>query len=148
MMTEDIISYTLSTLKDTILLKSFGEYGVFYNPNKLLKKGIYILTIKDKDGDNDRSSMLNREGIFCLNIGLRKQTFINMFNYIPKRPPKGKIVDMNFDFTITDLIMPHPVYAWMSWIRILNPSKKTFEQLKPLINESYEFAKEKFIKRK
>ncbi len=36
----------------------------------------------------------------------------------------------------------------MSWICCLNPSEETFERLKPLIAEAYEYAKEKFLKRK
>ncbi|WP_300956089.1 MULTISPECIES: DUF6194 family protein [Bacteroidales] len=44
--------------------------------------------------------------------------------------------------------MPHPVYAWMGWICALSPSETTFESLKPYILESYEYAKEKFSKRK
>lgn len=75
-------------------------------------------------------------------------TFQKMFGSIPKRPPAGGVVDMAYDFTQLDVIMPHPVYAWMGWICVLNPSKETFGQLKPLIQESYEFAQEKFKKRK
>ena len=47
------------------------------------------------------------------------------------------IVDMNADFSLTDRILPHPIYAWMDWICVLNPSEKTFEILRPLI-EKYE----------
>ena len=67
---------------------------------------------------------------------------------VPTRPSKGGIVDMPFDFTQIDKILPHPVYAWMSWVCALNPSDTTFEQLKPLIQEAYEYAKEKFSKKK
>ncbi|WP_330548566.1 DUF6194 family protein [Bacilliculturomica massiliensis] len=45
-------------------------------------------------------------------------------------------------------ILPHPVYAWMGWICSLNPSEKTFEELKPLIQEAFEYAKEKYKKRR
>ena len=68
--------------------------------------------------------------------------------YIPSRPPAGEIVDMTFDFTQLDTIMPHPVCGWMSWICVLNPSNDTFEKLKPLVQEFYSFAQEKFKKRK
>ena len=110
--------------------------------------GIYILTVKEKDGDNDKGSDLNRENIYRVNIGVRKNTFINMFGTVPARPSKGGIVDMPYDFTQTDKILPHPVYAWMSWVCALNPSNTTFERLKPLIQEAYEYAKEKYSKRK
>ncbi len=55
---------------------------------------------------------------------------------------------MDYDFTQLDVIMPHPVYAWMAWACVLNPSEQTFEKLKPLIQEAYVFAQEKFKKRR
>lgn len=145
---DEIISYCLKTLKDTVLIKSFGEKSLFYNPNNKLKRGIYILTIKDNDGDNDKSSQLNRDGIFRVNIGIKKNTFISLFGGVPKRPLKGYTVNMPYDFTALNKIMPHPIYAWMYWICVLNPSDEIFEKLKHLINESYEYAKEKFNKKK
>ena len=54
---------------------------------------------------------------------------------------------MPYEFTAKDVIMPHPVYAWMGWICALTPSEATFELLKPYILESYEYAEEKFKKR-
>lgn len=34
----------------------------------------------------------------------------------------------------------------MGWVSILNPSDSVFNELKPLIQEAYEFATEKFKK--
>lgn len=145
---DDILKYCLDNLEGTVLVESFGEKGIFYNPNNLLKRGVYILTIKEKDGDNDKSSNLDRDGIYRVNIGVRKSTFIKLFREIPKRPSAGEFVDMDFDFSSLNQILPHPVYAWMSWICVLNPSLQTFETLKPLIKESYEYSKEKFKNKK
>ena len=145
---DEILQYCLDTLEGTVLVNSWGERGIFYNPENKLKRGIYVLTIKEKDGDNDKGSNLDRDGVYRVNIGLRKTTFQKMYGYIPARPAAGEIVDMDCDFTVTDTILPHPVYAWMSWISILNPSIDTFQRLQPLIRESYEYAKEKFKKRK
>ena len=145
---QDIIKYCLDSLPDTVLVNSWGESGIFYNPNNTLKRGIYVLTVKEKDGDNDKSSDLDRDSIYRVNIGVRKNTFVNMFGSIPKRPAKGGVVDMPFDFAQTNKILPHPIYAWMSWICALNPSQQTFEKLKPLIAEAYNYAKEKYAKRR
>lgn len=109
---------------------------------------MYILTIKEKDGDNDNGSNLDRENVYRVNLGIRKKTFIELFSDVPKRPSAGEIVSMNYDFTELNKIIPHPVYAWMGWISVLNPSDKTFEKLKPFIQEAYEYAVEKFKKRK
>jgi hypothetical protein len=114
----------------------------------LLKRGVYVLTKKVKDDDNEKGSNINRKGIFRFNIGLRKSTFGNIFGIIPARTAVGELVDMQYDFTSLDTILPHPLYAWMGWVSILNPSEQTFEQLKPLIQEAYELAQEKLQKQK
>lgn len=44
---EEILKYCLKNLKDTVLVDSWGEKGIFYNPNHVLKRGVYILTIKE-----------------------------------------------------------------------------------------------------
>lgn len=143
-----IIEYCLSNFSDIILTDSWGETGIFYNPNKILKRGVYVFTIKEKDGANDKSSLLNRDKVFCLNIGLRKETFRKIFGELPSRPSAGNIVEMDYDFTSLNKILPHPVYAWMGWIRILNPTLETYDEIKPFLQEAYEFSKEKFSKRK
>lgn len=148
MKSEEILNYCLQNLEGTVLVNSWGEKGIFYNPNNKLKRGVYVLTVKEKDGENDKSSELDRAGIYRVNLGVRRQTFIDMFSYVPERPAKGGIVDMDYDFTQTDKIIPHPVYAWMGWICCLNPSQNTFDKLKPFITEAYEYAREKYRKKK
>ncbi|MDE7095144.1 MAG: hypothetical protein K2O23_01540 [Anaeroplasmataceae bacterium] len=148
MTSDEIINYCLQNLPDTILVNSWGEQGIFYNPNHTLKRGIYVLTIKEKDGEHDEASKLNRGNIYRVNIGIRKETFVSLFGKTPNRPLKGCIVDLPYDFTKTDELLPHPIYAWMSWICVLNPTEDTFERLIPLIQEAYTFAKEKYRKRK
>nr|QGT51488.1 hypothetical protein Unknown280_1800 [uncultured Spirochaetaceae bacterium] len=145
---EVVLKYCLDTFDDVIEVNSWGERGIFYNPGNVLKRGVYVLTVKKKDGENDRASCLDREGMWRLNIGVRNSTFLSLFGELPAHPKKGGVVDMPFDFSAADIVMPHPVYAWMGWICVLNPSAETFERIKPLIQESYEYAKEKFRKRK
>ena len=147
-MTPDkILNYCLNTLEGTVLISSWGERGIFYNPGGKLKRGVYVLTAKEKDGEGDKSSRLNREGVYRINLGLRRETFRRLFGSLPPRPAKGGIVEMPYDFSQLDRLLPHPVYAWMGWVCTLNPSCQTFEELKPLIEESYEYAREKYAKR-
>ena len=144
---DEILQYCLETLEGTILVSSWGERGVFYNPGGKLKRGVYVLTVKERDGENDRSSRLDREGVYRVNLGLRRETFRRLFGPLPQRPPKGGIVDMPCDFSHPDCLLPHPVSAWRGWPCVLTPSRQTFEALKPLIVESYEYAGEKYAKR-
>ena len=75
---DEILDYCLKNLEGTVLVESWGEKGVFYNPNHILKRGVYVLTIKEKDGENDKSSNLNRQGVYRVNLGLKRPTFQNL----------------------------------------------------------------------
>ena len=57
---DEILKYCLENLEGTVLVNSWGERGIYYNPDNILKRGVYILTVKEKDGYNDKSSCLNR----------------------------------------------------------------------------------------
>lgn len=144
----EIISDCLKNLRGTVFAESWGEKGVFYNPERKLKRGIYTLTVKEKNGDHDKASKLDRPGIYRINLGIRKKTFEELFSAVPKRPAAGETVAMPFDFSVTNTILPHPVYAWMGWICILSPDKNGFERLKPYIKESYALALEKYQAKK
>lgn len=54
---------------------------------------------------------------------------------------------MPFDFTAKNVIMPHPVYAWMGWVCVLNPTEETFDKFLKYVEESYELAKSKYHKK-
>ena len=70
---DEILKYCLENLEGTVLVNSWGERGIYYNPDNILKRGVYILTVKEKDGDNDKSSSLNRENIYRVNLGVRSE---------------------------------------------------------------------------
>ena len=43
------------------------------------------------------------------------------------------------DYAALDTILPHPVYAKQHWIAVLNPSRRTFDEiLKPLLAEAHD----------
>ena len=144
---EAVLNYCFSHFKGIRTIDSWGERSLFYNPEGKLKRGIYILTIKEKDGENDCSSNLDRQGVWRLNIGVRKSTFRTSFGELPARPQKGGVIEMDYDFTTLGCLLPHPVYAWMGWICVLNPTARTFESLKPYVEDAYEYAKEKYAKK-
>lgn len=50
MTADEIWEYCLKEWEGTVLVNSWGERGIFYNPYNKLKRGIYVLTVKEKDG--------------------------------------------------------------------------------------------------
>lgn len=149
MMTPTTIqAYLLTTFCGLKPKASWGETSFFYNPDDSSPNGTYFLTIKEKNGENDRASQLDRDGIYRLNFGVSKEKFLQHFASIPARPGKGETITGDYDFTALNTLTPHPVYGWMRWLAVLNPDDAMFERLKPLMKESYSLAVAKFAKRK
>ena len=142
-----ISAYLMTTFPGLVIIDAWGEKSFFYNPEGLLKRGIYFCTIKEKDGDNDKASGLGRAGVFRLNFGISKITFSNLFGALPGRPSKGGAIDGLYDFTALDVLTPHPVYGWMVWVSILNPSLASWPSIELLMAESYTLALQKYSKR-
>jgi hypothetical protein len=128
-------------------VSAWGETAFFYNPQRALPRGIYFATIKTQDGEHDRASGLDRPGVFRLNLGISQSSYRSLFGPPPRRPPAGGVVASGHDFFTLDVLTPHPVYGWMSWICILNPSEASFERIKPLLAEAHALAMGKFAKR-
>lgn len=141
---EEILDCLTSRFEGLTPKASWGETALFYNPGHELTNGVYLCTIKEHDGANDTSSDLDRPGVFRLALGLTVPHYERLFGPRPDRPPKGAAVTTGDDFTALDVVMPHPVYAWMGWAQVLNPSNETFASMQPSFIESYEHVVRKF----
>ncbi len=139
---DDLDRYIMKSYQDVHRIDAWGECSYFINPEKRLKRGTYFCTLKKKDGENDKASKLDRPDIFRLNAGLTKPLYIDLFGAPPKRPAKGGVIKGDYDFSALDTIMPHPVYGWMSWIFVLNPSLETFDRFKFMLDIAYNKASE------
>ncbi|HVE68313.1 MAG TPA: DUF6194 family protein [Solirubrobacteraceae bacterium] len=122
---------------DLNLERYWGERSLFYNPNGERPLGIIWVSVKDHDGANDRSSNLDRDGVHRLSFQLSREAYERRFGPRPARPPKGGVVDIpRYDPTRLDQLLPHPVYAWMSWAMILSPSRAALRSLRAPMLES------------
>ncbi len=144
---EDIEKKIIEGYDGVVCKKTYGETTFFYNPGNVLKNGVYFCTIKENDGPNDKSSKLCRDGVYRISTGITKNKYIELFGEVPTRPVKGGIIDFDADFSVCDVILPHPIYGWMSWVSLNSPSKLVFEEYLELIDISYEKAINKFKKR-
>jgi hypothetical protein len=142
-----IVESLLARFPGTTVINAWGEASIFYNPGARLAHGVYFATIKQKDGENDRASKLDREDVFRLSIGTGKPLFFERFGPPPPRPAKGRVTEGSWDFTRLDSPTPHPIYGWMSWVSVLNPSEATLADLDEIIEAAYLKAKAAFEKR-
>ncbi|WP_194778332.1 DUF6194 family protein [Pararhodonellum marinum] len=133
---EQLEDWLLKRYPGLMVSDAYRERSFFYNPDGSKPKGRYFATIKMSDGPNDKASDLDRDGVYRLSFGLGKEGFIALFGPKPARPPKGGIVDMPHDFHQTNTLVPHPVYAWMGWVCILNPA--SFDRISEHLDQAYE----------
>ena len=147
MQADELIEYALETYDGVILTEAWGERGLFTDPDRKLARGTYFVTVEEADGPNDTASDLDREGVYRVNLGISAESFRSHFGGAPERPAKGEAVATGHDFAALDEILPHPTYGWANWVRVLNPSRETFEELKPLLDEAYERARAGFERR-
>ncbi len=140
--------WILDNYQGVIVTDAYRERSFFYNPDGSLPKGIYLATIKESDGPNDKASHLDRDGIYRLSLGVGKKQYQLLFGEIPKRPAKGDIVDLDFDFSITGIVLPHPIYSWLGWVCINNPDSESLDLVKHLLEISYQNAWAKMAKKK
>jgi hypothetical protein len=74
------------------------------------------------------------------NVGVKRETYEGLFGAAPKGAFGAPAFDRTYDFTALDTLMPHPEYAQMFWVCVVNP-EKTWELLKGLLAEGYALAK-------
>lgn len=144
---ETVDSFLTHSLDGVVPTSAWGETSYFYNPDRVLKRGTYFATIKQKDGDNDRASKLDREGLWRLNIGVTKPTYRALFGPPPARPGRGGVIEGPWDFTEEDVITPHPVYGWMAWVAVISPSSETWLRCIPLLEDAHQRAQTTFARR-
>jgi hypothetical protein len=144
-----ITQYVTDTFDGVDLTVANGDTFFFYDPDRTdpLDRRLPFATLVTDDL-YDQASALHRPSVFRLNIGVSKETYRSLFGPQPAPPGATGIVDTGHDFTALDQIMPHPVYAPMSWICVLNPSAATFETLRPLLAEAYDLAADRYARRR
>lgn len=144
-----IAQYIADTFDGVDVVVASGDSFYFYDPERKLPpdRRLPFATLVTND-NYDSASHLNRPSVFRLNVGVSKDTYRSMFGPQPPPPDAAGVVDTGHDFTALDRILPHPVYAPMSWICVLNPGDATFQEVvQPLLAEAYDLAASKYARR-
>lgn len=141
---DTILTTTLDQYDNVVMTSAWGEQGLFYNPDNKLARGTYFLTVKDYDSENDAASNLDRDGVYRVNLAIRPETYRSLFGSQPTRPVAGELCNTGYEYDALDSLLPHPTYAWASWVCVLTPSRPTFEALSGLVDEAYELAQDRF----
>lgn len=139
----------ITALGSVDVLEADGDYYLFYDPkNGQPVEHLHPFATLVTADRHDPASNLDREGFYRLNFGIARKTYESILGPRPSWPKDGAmVVETGTDYTALDKLMPHPVYSPQSWMCVLNPTKETFESLRPLLTEAYERAAESHRKR-
>ena len=122
---DEITRWITATYPETVVATAMG--ATFFSLDETHWPNFATIVTTDEH-DMGNPSNLARPGVYRLNIGVGKATFERLV---------GSLVEP--DYAALDTLLPHPVYAKQRWIAILNPSRRTFDEVvKPLVAEAYE----------
>jgi Family of unknown function (DUF6194) len=122
---DEITSWITTTYPETVVAQALG--ATFFSLDASHWPNFATIVTTDEH-DVGTPSDLARDGVFRLNIGVGRETFLRLV---------GSVTEP--DYAALDTMLPHPVYAKQRWIAILNPSRRTFDGvLKPLIAEAHD----------
>ncbi|OGO56469.1 MAG: hypothetical protein A2V85_03750 [Chloroflexi bacterium RBG_16_72_14] len=122
---DEVTTWITTTYPDTVVTTALS--ATFFSLDASASPNFATIVTTDEH-DLGAPSNLARPGVYRLNIGVGRTTFKRLV---------GSTTDP--DYAELDRVIPHPVYAKQHWVAILNPSRRTFDEVvKPLIAEAYE----------
>ncbi|MET9342227.1 DUF6194 family protein [Nonomuraea sp. NPDC003804] len=123
---------------------AWGDTFFFYAPEGTMptdgRLPYATVVVKDYPGW-DTASGLDRPGVFRLNIAVGRAAFEELIGYPPAAHADHHA---GVDYTATDRIIPHPLYAVQGWICVLNPGEATGGQAYTLLNEAHARAAKRY----
>lgn len=145
MTADEVIQYIQKQFAGIVTVNAEGTSFFFFDPDQKLAedKRWPIFTLVTSDAW-DKASNLNRPGVYRLNIGISGETYRKLFGEPPAFPRDNTYVQTGHDFTALNQIMPHPIYAKMNFVCVLNPEGEVWEQTKKLLAEAHAMAEEKY----
>jgi hypothetical protein len=122
---DELVAYLAGAFEGVDVTTALNAWFFSADPDTHWPNFATIVTTDEHD--MDVNSDLTRRKAYRLNIGVSPQTFKRLIDDTKQ-----------YDYTATDVIVPHPVYARQRWIAIVNPSRQTFEDLlRPLLDEAF-----------
>jgi Family of unknown function (DUF6194) len=126
-------------LSGVVVSEGSGDWFVFYDPDGVTipDKRFPFLTVVTGDR-YDAASRLDRDtNTYRVNLGVGREAYEALLGAAPRQPAGQEVIDTGTDYTASGTVMPHPFYAPLHWICIVNPCPNTATQLAELIDRAY-----------
>ena len=133
-------------LPGIVMTKGSGDSFVFYDPDSSTVPERRFPFITVVTGDRyDAASRLDRDAAsFRVNLGVDRGAYEALFGPAPRQAAGRDVIDTGFDYTSADLVMPHPFYAPMHWVCVVNPGERTRASLADLMSSAHALARARY----
>jgi Family of unknown function (DUF6194) len=127
-----------------------GDTFLFYDPDGITDPERRFPFATVVTGDRyDAASRLDRDATtYRVNLGIPRDTYEQLFGPAPRQAAGHEVIDSGFDYTVTDSLLPHPYYAPLHWVCVVNPGVRTAVQLAGLIEQAHALAKKQYDSRR
>lgn len=126
-----------------------GDWFLFYDPDATTAPDQRFPFCTLVTGDRyDAASRLDRDpATYRVNLGVSRRRYEDLFGPAPRQAAGHEILDTGFDYTATDTLLPHPFYASMHWVCVVNPGERTRAKLAALLGQAHGLANRRYDNR-
>jgi hypothetical protein len=141
-----LLSAIKRELPGTVTIEGSGDSFVFYDPDGITVPERRFPFITVVTGDRyDAASWLDRDAAsFRVNLSVDLVTYEALLGPAPRQAAGHEVIDTGFDYKSRDLVMPHPFYAPMHWVCVVNPGELSRARLAGLMEASYALARARY----
>jgi hypothetical protein len=127
-----------------------GDWFLFYDPDGLTipEERFPFLTVVTGDR-YDAASRLDRDArTYRVNLGVDREAYEERLGTAPRQAAGYEVLDAGVDYTATDVLMPHPFYAPLHWVCVVDPAERVRKDLAALVDSAYALAARRYANRR
>ena len=116
-----------------------GDWFLFYDPDGVTKpeQRFPFCTVVTADR-YDAASHLDRDATtYRINLSADRGSYEGLFGPAPRQAAGHDVLDTGVDYTATDTLLPHPFYAPLHWLCVVNPGEGTRSRLAALLEQAH-----------
>ena len=121
---------------------AWGDVFFYYAPDGVIPRSQPFATIVTKDYPDDTASRLDRPGAFRVNVAAGAEQFHRLTAQQPDASTAPPV-----DPSMSDVVLPHPVYGSLNWLAVVNPGSNTTAVLKELLAAAHHSARDRSTRR-
>jgi Family of unknown function (DUF6194) len=112
---------------------SWGDHFFYYAPDGEVPRNRQpYATIVTKDYPDDTGSRLDAPDRWRVNVHVGPKLFAELVGYLPEAIDVAVI-----DHSVTDVFLPHPLYAAFGWVSVVNPGPTTMDRTLEVLHEAH-----------